>query len=72
MMNEKIRSRLLVLGANGMLGNTVLRWFDQCSNHEVFGSVRALSGASGLQAQLKRYCSRSAAERAGPGRRVST
>ena len=54
MMNEKIRSRLLVLGANGMLGNTVLRWFDQSAHYEVFGSVRTLSGVSGLQAQLNR------------------
>jgi len=37
-----------------MLGNTVLRWFDQHSDQEVFGSVRALSCVAGLQTQLKK------------------
>ncbi len=53
-MMQMKRSRLLVLGANGMLGSTVLRWFDQHSDHEVFGSARALTNVSGLQAQLER------------------
>lgn len=40
--------RLLVLGASGMLGSTVLRWFAQ-SDYKVFGSVRSLNSVRGLQ-----------------------
>ena len=34
------RKRLLVLGANGMLGNAVLRWFANDPGYAVVGSVR--------------------------------
>lgn len=48
-MTEK--NRLLVLGASGMLGNAVLRWFAQDANYQVFGSVRSLASVKALQAQ---------------------
>lgn len=34
------RKRLLVLGASGMLGNAILRWFSNYSDYEVFGTIR--------------------------------
>ncbi len=43
------RRRLLVLGASGMLGNAVLRWFAQDPNFQVFGSVRNLGVLKELQ-----------------------
>lgn len=48
---ERNKQRLLVLGASGMLGNAVLRWFAQDAAYEVFGSVRSLASVKGLQAQ---------------------
>ncbi len=42
-------NRVLVLGASGMLGNAVLRWFSQNSHFEVFGSVRSAGAAKRLQ-----------------------
>ncbi|MDM4767529.1 SDR family oxidoreductase [Pelomonas sp. SE-A7] len=44
--------RLLVLGANGMLGNAVLRWFAQDPQYRVFGSVRKLATVETLQSRL--------------------
>jgi dTDP-4-dehydrorhamnose reductase len=44
--------RLLVLGANGMLGNAVLRWFALNSRFRVYGSVRRLATVESLQAKL--------------------
>lgn len=41
--------RLLVLGASGMLGNTVVRWFSKYSDYEVFGSVRNLGSLYDLK-----------------------
>jgi dTDP-4-dehydrorhamnose reductase len=32
--------RILILGASGMLGSTLLRWFMQNKKYKVFGSVR--------------------------------
>ncbi|MBL8278855.1 MAG: SDR family oxidoreductase [Pelomonas sp.] len=43
------RKRLLVLGANGMLGNAVLRWFANDPAYEVIGSVRRADTVSTLQ-----------------------
>ncbi|KQV47048.1 NAD(P)-dependent oxidoreductase [Pelomonas sp. Root1217] len=48
-MTETTAPRLLVLGANGMLGSTVLRWFASRSGHCVFGSVRRDEAARQLQ-----------------------
>jgi dTDP-4-dehydrorhamnose reductase len=48
-MNNK---RVLVLGASGMLGSAVLRWFAQYANYEVFGSVRSLSSVRNLQGKV--------------------
>lgn len=41
--------RLLVLGANGMLGNAVLRWFEKNPAYKVFGSLRNQAAARHLQ-----------------------
>lgn len=46
------KKRLLVLGANGMLGNAVLRWFTRNPAYEVFGSVRRLEAVHQFQASL--------------------
>jgi len=46
--------RILVLGASGMLGNTVLRWFDRHAEGELVGSVRDLGAVRGLQSHLRR------------------
>ncbi|NOT64920.1 MAG: SDR family oxidoreductase [Methylotenera sp.] len=35
--------RVLVLGASGMLGNAVMRLFEQSPEHQVFGSIRSPS-----------------------------
>lgn len=40
---------LLVLGASGMLGNAVLRWFARDARFQVFGSVRNLGVLKDLQ-----------------------
>ncbi|MDR7271852.1 dTDP-4-dehydrorhamnose reductase [Pelomonas saccharophila] len=44
--------RLLVMGANGMLGNAVLRWLAADPNFEVFGSVRRPEAAMALRARM--------------------
>lgn len=44
--------RLLVMGANGMLGNAVLRWLAADPHFEVFGSVRRPEAAAALRARL--------------------
>jgi dTDP-4-dehydrorhamnose reductase len=41
------KHKILVLGASGMLGNAVLRYFAAHTDHEVVGSIRA-EGARGL------------------------
>lgn len=46
--------RVLVLGASGMLGNAVLRWFDQHSDGELVASVRDPAVVSGLQQRARR------------------
>ncbi|MGQ3050316.1 MAG: dTDP-4-dehydrorhamnose reductase family protein [Roseateles sp.] len=43
--------RLLVLGANGMLGNAVLRWFSQDPSYAVIGAVRRVETVEGLRAR---------------------
>lgn len=35
------KSRLLILGASGMLGNACVRWFSQSSDYSAFGTVRS-------------------------------
>ena len=44
--------RLLVLGANGMLGHAVLRWFAARPGYEVLGVLRRQGSASELTARL--------------------
>lgn len=46
------KKRVLVLGASGMLGSAVLRWFAQFADYEVFGSVRSLSSVRNLQGRV--------------------
>lgn len=41
MINKPIK--ILVVGASGMLGNAVLRFFEQSPGYEVFGSIRSSS-----------------------------
>ncbi len=48
---EKI-TKVLVLGATGMLGNAVLRLFAQSSAYEVIGSIRSSTGLKLLPAEL--------------------
>lgn len=43
------KQKLLILGATGMLGSTLLRWFEQDSEFEVFGSSRGASLIAELQ-----------------------
>lgn len=50
-MTQK-NTRVLVLGANGMLGNAVLRFFAQSAGYEVMGSVRSTNALRCLPADL--------------------
>lgn len=43
-----------MLGASGMLGNAVLRWFAQDEGFDVFGSVRSMGPVKGLQTAVPR------------------
>lgn len=47
-----MKKRVLVLGASGMLGSAMVRWFDQFSDYDVFGSVRGLGSVRNLQEKL--------------------
>lgn len=38
-----MKKKLLVLGANGMLGGSLLRYFSTCADYEVVGTVRSQS-----------------------------
>lgn len=49
MTGEKI-TRLLVLGAGGMLGHAVLRWFARDPRYEVFGTLRGAAAMDRLRA----------------------
>lgn len=49
---SKAPRRLLVLGANGMLGHAVLRWFAARPGYEVLGVLRRPAAAPALQARL--------------------
>mgnify|MGYP000169682365 CR=1 FL=1 len=42
-------NRILVLGASGMLGNAVLRFFAQISDYEVYGTARSWGSIRDLQ-----------------------
>ncbi|WP_457326567.1 dTDP-4-dehydrorhamnose reductase family protein, partial [Roseateles sp. P5_E11] len=46
------RQKILVLGANGMLGHAVLRWFAPLSHYETLGTVRTSQAAVELRARL--------------------
>jgi dTDP-4-dehydrorhamnose reductase len=45
-------TRVLILGASGMLGNAVLRLFSQSESYETFGSVRSNSAMAHFPHQL--------------------
>lgn len=47
------KQRILVLGASGMLGNAVLRYFNAQSEHEVVGIVRSAGSARLLPESLQ-------------------
>lgn len=49
-MTAETRHRILVLGATGMLGNAVLRYFAGRATHSVVGTVRSLANAAKLPA----------------------
>jgi dTDP-4-dehydrorhamnose reductase len=46
------KKKLLVLGANGMLGHVVLRWFAALAGYETIGTVRTPEAAAELRAQV--------------------
>ena len=50
MTNKK--TKVLVLGATGMLGNAVLRFFAQSAGYEVVGSARSSSALQLLPSEL--------------------
>lgn len=47
------KKRVLVLGASGMLGSTVTRWFANDPAYDVFGSLRTLVSVSNLQGRVR-------------------
>lgn len=49
----KRKSMVLVLGCNGMLGNTMLRFFARCPDYVVTGSVRSPNAVNLLPAALQ-------------------
>lgn len=49
------RTRVLVLGASGMLGNAMLRWFAASGAHEAWGSVRSVAAQSLLAPTLREH-----------------
>jgi dTDP-4-dehydrorhamnose reductase len=53
-MNSDSKLRVLVLGANGMLGHIVFRLFSTSSSYDVFGSMRSTTGLRFLPAGLHR------------------
>lgn len=52
-MDNSIRKKILVLGATGMLGSAILRFFQGQSSFEVIGSARTDSAAGLLPDKLK-------------------
>lgn len=51
-MTDKKAIRVLVLGASGMLGNAVLRFFAQSEGYQAFGSVRSAAVLQRLPKEL--------------------
>ena len=41
--------KVLVLGASGLLGNTLVRYFDSCPGIEATGTVRSESSREAIQ-----------------------
>ncbi len=52
-MTTDKHTRVLVLGASGMLGNAMLRLFAQSPQHNVVGSVRSASALASLEPTLR-------------------
>ena len=50
-----IKHRILVLGASGMLGNAVFRYFAQNSTHDVVGSIRSERTKQRLPDHIQRF-----------------
>lgn len=49
------KHKVLILGASGMLGNAVLRYFAEYTDHDAIGSVRTDSARSLLPSTLQNY-----------------
>src|SRR3954468_23462389 len=52
-MPDSARRKVLILGASGMLGHTVLRHFTDQGRHSVVGSVRSQASRDLLPAALR-------------------
>lgn len=52
-MTDSSGGNVLVLGATGMLGHAVLRYFAERKRHAIFGSVRSEAGLRLLPAELR-------------------
>lgn len=50
-----IKHKILVLGASGMLGNAVLRYFALNTTHEVVGSIRSERTKKRLPAEIQKF-----------------
>lgn len=50
-----IKHKILVLGASGMLGNAVFRYFAQNTTHEVVGSIRSERTKQRLPPEIQRF-----------------
>lgn len=46
-----MNKRILIVGANGMLGSSLLRYFTQYSRYDVLGTVRSNSAKAKLSKQ---------------------
>jgi dTDP-4-dehydrorhamnose reductase len=46
------KSKLVVLGANGMLGHTVLRWFSALPGYDTVGTVRSAAAAAEVRRRV--------------------
>ena len=44
MMTNKLKLRVLVIGATGMLGSTLFRYFSSCEDLETYGTIRDICG----------------------------
>jgi dTDP-4-dehydrorhamnose reductase len=50
---RKMRNRILILGASGMLGSTLIRYFYECQDCDVIGTVRDIAPSMELRHQCQ-------------------